>query len=252
MNVRDKRSQSQRTSSSFPKTERKAPSLAQSDIFRHLNTEEIQELERITTVIACPPGRVFYRPGETGNVLFLLRTGRVQLYHLSIDGRKLITATLEAGACFGEMPLIGQGMHNSFAEAVEESRICVMSKHDVERLLVRKPAVTLALLQIVGQRLVQLEAQLIDATFKGTPARLATLLLQLAHTDEKNNTLLVVDGLSQEELAERLGVYRETVSAALRDLKEAGAIELGRKHITICQPIVLQEIASSGGRSSHS
>jgi CRP-like cAMP-binding protein len=55
---------------------------------------------------------------------------------------------------------------------------------------------------------------------------------------------LVVEGLSHEELAERLGVYRETVSAALRELKDAGIITSGRKHITISQPARLREIAS--------
>lgn len=244
--MRDKQPQHQKHTPSSPdKMEGKASFLAQSDIFRHLNAEELQELDRATTVIHCPPGRVFYRPGETGNVLFLLRTGRVQLYHLSTDGRKLITATLEVGACFGEMPLIGQGMYNSFAEAVEDSRICIMSKHEVEHLLAQKPAVALALLQIVGQRLVQVEAQLIDTTFKSTSARLATLLLQLARPDEGQKNRLVIDGLSQEELAERLGVYRETVSVALRDLKDAGIIELGRKHITITNSSELQTIAST-------
>lgn len=240
--MRTKQSQRQRVT---PAAEGKASFLAQSDIFRHLNATEISELDRITNVITCLPGRVFYRPGETGSVLFLLKTGRVQLYHLSTDGRKLITATLETGACFGEMPLIGQGMHNSFAEAVEDSRICVMSKSDVEHLLIRKPTVALALLQVVGQRLVQLEAQLIDTTFKGTQARLAMLLLQLARPHGKNGTEeTVVQGLSHEELAERLGVSRETVSVALRNLKESGAIELGRKHITIYDPILLKDLAN--------
>lgn len=243
--MREKRSQAPGTPSSG-KAAAQASFLAQSDIFRHLDPAEIGELERIVTVISCAPGRILYRPGETGNVLFLLKTGRVQLYHLSADGRKLITATLAAGACFGEMPLIGQGMHSGFAEAVEESLIGVMNRHDVEHVLARKPSVALALLKVVGARLAQIEAQLIDATFKSTSARLATLLLQLAHSPEGKGERLVVDGLSHEELAERLGVYRETVSTALRELREAGAIELGRKHITISEPALLADLAAPG------
>ncbi len=91
------------------------------------------------------------------------------------------------------------------------------------------------------QRFTQLEAQLIDTTFRSTSARLATLLLQLAHTQDD---VLVVEGFSHEELAERLGVYRETVSAVLRELKDAGTITSSRKHITISQPARLKEIAA--------
>jgi CRP/FNR family cyclic AMP-dependent transcriptional regulator len=245
--VREKRSQAPGTPSSG-KAAAQVSFLAQSDIFRHLNPAEISELDHIVTMISCAPGRILYRPGEKGSVLFLLKTGCVQLYHLSADGRKLITATLRAGDCFGEMPLIGQGTHSSFAEAMEESLIGVMNRHDIEHLLTRKPSVAFALLKVVGARLAQIEAQLIDATFKSTSARLATLLLQLAHSPEGESKRLVVDGLSHEELAERLGVYRETVSTALRELREAGAIEMGRKHITISQPALLADMAAPGYR----
>lgn len=247
--MREKRLQGQRPLASHEKTEEKAAFLAQSDIFRHLNPGEISDLERLTTAITCSAGRILYRPSETGTALFLLKTGRVQLYHLSTDGRKLITAMLGTGACFGEMPLVGHGMHTSFAEAVEDSQIYAMNKHDVERLLMQKPEVALAFLQLMGQRFAALEAQLIDTTFKSTPARLATLLLHLACSQEHDGQALVVDGVSHEELAERLGVYRETVSTALRELKEVGAIEPGRKHITISNPTLLEDMASLGGKA---
>ena len=247
-NVRAKRSRSQRTSLTHRNTEEKVSFLTHNDIFRHLNLDELNELERTTTTITCLPGRVIYRPGERGNTLFILQSGSVQLYHLSTDGRKLIIATLVTGDCFGEMLLLGQETHNCFAEVVENSLLCAINKQDIEHLLVNKPGVTLALLQKVGQRLVQLEAQLINTTFKSMPARLAALLLQLARPLDQ--TTLVVEGLSHEELAERLGVYRETVSSTLRDLREAGTIELGRKHITICEPERLKNIAESDNKGS--
>lgn len=241
-----KRSRNQRTFLSTEKAEEKVSFLTQSDIFRCLNRDELAELERTTAMITCPPGRVIYRPGEPGNTLFFLESGRVQLYHLSTDGRKLIIATLEAGDCFGDMLLLGQETHSSFAEAVVSSHIYTINNQDIEHLLTHKPIVTLALLKKMSQRLVQLEAQLINTTFKSMPARLAALLLGLAR--QQDQEALVVEGLSHEELAERLGVYRETVSTALRELREAGAIEPGRKHITINDPAILRNIAASDNK----
>ncbi len=221
----------------------KAAFLGQSPLFSSLDTVEIGELDRITKVMTCAPGRILYRPGEHCTQLFLLKSGRVQLYHLSADGRKLIMATIEPGTCFGEMPLTGNNLHQNFAEAVEDALVYVMNRSDVERMLAHKPAALLTLLQLAGQRGAQLETQLVDTTFKSTNARLATLLLQLARSEQVNGELVVV-GFSQGELADRLGVYRETVALALRELKECGAIELGRKHITICRPQLLQEQAA--------
>lgn len=217
--------------------EDKATFLARNAIFRQLDTAELHEIERITTLATYAPGRILYRPGERGTALFLLVSGVVHLYHLSTDGRKLITATPGITSCFGEVALLGNGTHSSFAEVMKEARICVIGKHDIEQLTLHKPSVTAALLKSAGQHFAQIEEQLINTAFKSVNARLATLLLQLAHETP------MVDGLSHEELAEHLGVYRETVSVALRDLKEAGAIELGRKRVTICNKLLLTEIA---------
>jgi CRP/FNR family transcriptional regulator, cyclic AMP receptor protein len=248
--VREKRSQQHATPapSTYKIAEEKGPFLAQSKIFQGLSTEEINALEHIATMTTCQNGRVLYRPGEKGTSLFLLKTGRIQLYHLSSDGRKLIIAIIEAGDSFGETLLLGEGRYDCFAEAVADSRLCVINKNDVQQLLSQKPAIALAFLNNAGQRLLQLEAQLIDTSFKSTAARLATLLLVLARTRQHYDEPLTIDGLSHEELAERLGVYRETVSGALRELKEAGAIELGRKHIIIHEPAQLELLAITGGR----
>lgn len=228
----------------------KASFLARSDLFRHLTVAEISTLEHTVNIITCAAGRILYRPGESGSSLFLLKSGRVQLYHLSTDGRKLITATLEAGACFGELPFIGQYLQNSFAETIEPAILGVISKNDVDQLLDNYPALARTLLSIVGQHFVQLESQLINATFKDSQTRVATLLLQLAQTPQEHENngnpgdIITISGFSHEELAERLGVYRETVTIALRELKDAGAIELGRKHITIRNLTILEQLAA--------
>jgi CRP/FNR family transcriptional regulator, cyclic AMP receptor protein len=239
--VQEKQSPDQRTPPLSHALSERAAFLASSDIFGHLQAAELGELERLTTVITCPPGRIFYRPGEKGSTLFLLSTGSVQLYYISQDGRKLITATLEAGASFGELSLFGHTLHTSFAETVTTTQLYTFNRQDIDHLVSQRPTIALGFLYALTQRFTQIEAQLIDTTFRSTAARLATLLLQLAHMQDG---ALVVEGFSHEELAERLGVYRETVSAVLRDLKDTGTITSSRKHITISHPTQLKEIAA--------
>ncbi|MBA2702534.1 MAG: Crp/Fnr family transcriptional regulator, partial [Blastocatellia bacterium] len=182
-------------------------------------------------------GRVFYMPGETGEVLFILKKGAVQIYRMSPEGRKLVIANLPQYSFFGEMSCIGQGMYDTFAEATEESLICTMSRADVERLLLAKPKVALRILEAVGKRVVDAERQLEELAFKGLIPRIAALLLREAEGDE-------VHGLSHQDIAERLGVYRETATSALNELKTAGIIEIGRKRIIITNKPRLESAAS--------
>jgi CRP-like cAMP-binding protein len=230
--------------------EEKAYFLAHTSIFQQLDAHDISELNRITTSLTCSPGRILYRPGEISSILFFVKTGNIQLYHLSTDGRKLITATLEDGACFGEQLLCGQHTYTSFAEATTSSFLYQINKTDIDDLLTRHPAIACALLQMIGQRLVHMEARLVSTTFESVTVRLAGLLLQLAHAQiEQKCQEIVVDGFSHEELADRLGVYRETVSAALRELREINAIKLGRKHIIIHYPELLRDVEQTGSKA---
>lgn len=211
--------------------------LSAMELFRDLSPAEMQEIDRATRMQTCKAGRVFYTPGETGEVLFILKKGAVQIYRMSPEGRKLVIASLPPYSFFGEMSCIGQGMYDTFAEATEDSLICTMSRRDVERLLLSKPSVALRILEALGKRVIDAERQLEDLAFKGLIPRLASVLLREAQGDE-------IAGLSHQDIADRLGVYRETVTAALNELKTAGLIEIGRRHIKIVNRERLERAAT--------
>jgi len=211
------------------------------DIFQDLTEEEIEEIDRATTITTCRKGRIFYMPEDTSEVLFLLKEGQVQLYRISPDGKKLVIGTVGPGAIFGEMALIGQGMHNTFAEATEDCVLLVMSRQDVERLLVTKPKVALRIFEELGSRLKDTEARLEEIAFKGIPARLASFLLQTA--DEQGTD--TVTGLTHQDLGEQIGTYRETTTQTLNTFKADGLIDIGRKRITILDRPGLERIAET-------
>jgi len=209
------------------------------DIFQDLSADEIAEIDRSTTMTTCRRGKIFYMPEGTSEVLFLLKEGRVQLYRISAEGKKLVIGTIGPGSVFGEMALIGQGMHNSFAEALEDCVLCVMSREQVERLLSTRPRVALRLFEALGRRLKEAEARLEEIGFKDIPARLASLLLQLAE-EQGSDTIA---GLTHQDLGEQIGTYRETTTQTLSSFRGRGLIDIGRKRITILDRAGLQRVA---------
>ena len=213
--------------------------LSDVDLFRDLSERDMAELDRITTTTSVPRGRVFYQPEDVSEVLFMLKSGRGQLYRISPEGKKLVIATLGAGTLFGEMALLGQQMHNAFAEALDDCLILVIRRSDLERLILNKPEVGLRILETTGKRLRDAEKRLEDMAFKGIPARLASLLLRLA--EERGSNEIV--GLTHQDLAETVGTYRETATQVLNDMKSQGLIEIGRKRIRILDEVRLSELA---------
>jgi CRP/FNR family cyclic AMP-dependent transcriptional regulator len=120
--------------------------LREVDIFQDLTDAEVEEIGEMTRMCFYSSNHIFYMPDDPGEILFILKQGRVQLYRISPDGRKLVLAILQPGAIFGHMGMIGQRMHNTFAEAVGECKICIMNRQNVEELLLAKPVVRCAFL----------------------------------------------------------------------------------------------------------
>ncbi len=214
--------------------------LVEAEFFRGMSTDDLAEVERTTTMSTCRRGRVFFTPGETGEVLFILKRGRVQLYRLTPEGKKLILATLGPGTVFGEMSLVGQRMYGSFAEAVEDCTLCVMSRSDVERFIMTKPLFALRLVQLVGQRLIEAEERLERIAFRSVSARLAAAILDLAAGGRE------VSGFSHQDLADSVGTYRETATRVLNDFRAAGLIDLARTQIVIRDLDGLRRMAEGG------
>lgn len=200
--------------------------LRATELFRDLTQEQLDRFHDSIHMRTCKAGYVFYRPGETGEVMFIMKRGSAQLYRMAPDGRKFVFAHIPPYSVFGEMAWIGQGMYECFAEAAEDSLICTLSRADITRLILEHPLFAVRLLEVVGQRMVQAERQLEDLAFKGLIPRLAEFLRREVRGG-------VVSGLTHQEISERLGVYRETVTYALNELKSAGIIAIGRRQIQI-------------------
>jgi CRP-like cAMP-binding protein len=179
------------------------------------------------TMIACKQGRIFYRPDDPSETVFVLRQGKVARYRITQDGRKLVVATLEAPTIFGGMWSLGQGMYGCYAEAAKDCVLCVLSHSDLQALIRRNPDVGLHLLADVGRRLERREEELESLAFDALPTRLAALLLL------ESDGLGAVVGLSHQDLADRLATYRETVSQVLGRFRNEGLIAVGPRCIRI-------------------
>ncbi|MBZ0297896.1 MAG: Crp/Fnr family transcriptional regulator [Anaerolineae bacterium] len=212
------------------------------DIFRDLTPAEVEVIGHRTTLMNYRAGHLFYAPDDQGEALFILKHGRVQIYRISPDGRKFIVSILHPGAIFGHMALVGQRMHNAFAEALDDCLICIWDRAEIEHVMADKPQIALRFLESVSARLLQAEQRLEEMTFKRVPARIAGLIIQL---DQEHGSKGVVRGYTHQSFADMIGTYRETVTHTLNDFKDQDLIRIGRKTIEILDVKGLRSVADS-------
>jgi CRP-like cAMP-binding protein len=200
--------------------------------------EEDPAFNKVIHVQHVEKGQVVATPDDLTHKMYVLMTGKVNMICTNNEGRRLVIATLEPGAIFGEGALDNPGDPSTFVEAAEPVSIWVIPSSEARNLTMQYPILGWGLLQTYGERLLQVENSLEDVAYKKLPERLATLLLELA--DQASG---VIKGVSHQALADHLGTYRETVSAILRDFKRQGLVELGYRRIHLIDMETLQDIA---------
>jgi len=183
-------------------------------------------------------GQLVAAATDLANRMYVLMNGKVNMVCTNNEGRRLVIATLEPGAVFGEGAFDNPGGPNVFVEAVDQVSVLEVPAGEARNLTMQYPILGWGLLQTYGARLFQVENSLENVAYKKLPERLASLLIDLA--DEETET---IKGVSHQALADHLGTYRETVSAILRDFKRQGLVELGYRRITLVDSETLRDVA---------
>ncbi len=234
---------------SFPESrEERIRLLSLVDIFEPLSSEGAEKLNGQLTDIHLEPGEVFYGPEDSSEKLFLLWRGQVRLYRTT-DGRELTLAVVEAGTVFGEMALTAQQLRGAYAQAMTASEVSVMSREDLERLILEKPQVGLQITHLLSERLRRYESRLEDITLKGMPAHLAGLILDLIDSEgvvTAQNYIKIPTHYTHQRLGTMIGVNREAVTRAFSQLQDQGIVELRRRLILITSLDALRRVAYAG------
>ena len=189
-------------------------------------------------------GQTIYTPTQPADALLLLVSGQVGLYLLSDEGRALTLRVIEPGQIFGQIALAGAGSYDSFAEALTPIVAYSIPRDEALALAEREAALGLALLEDLGRHRQAISRLFDEVAFKSVPARLATLLLDLAQTADSAQPSRV-PRRSHRQLAERINAYRETVTKVINQFRAARLLEIDRSFITLLNRRGLEDLAQS-------
>ena len=174
-------------------------------------------------------GETVCEPEEMARSLFLVASGRVQLYRSTRDGRRFVVATLGPGSMFGEDSILGGQGPDTSAVALEPCTIWTMPQKKAQEISSTDALFGFGLMQAMGQRVMEAENRLEQMAYSTIASRLAALLLELGGDDPQGAVIHV----THQELADMLGTWRETISKTLQDFRRRGLVASGRRQLTL-------------------
>jgi CRP-like cAMP-binding protein len=189
-------------------------------------------------------GALIYTPDHAAADLFVLQSGTVSLHLRSGEGRTMTLRMIEAGQVFGHVGAGDETHYDTFAEATSPVQYVRISRDELADLLTRTPELGIALVEDMALHRAVISRRLDEVAFKSVPARLASLLLDLARRHGGPHAASVPRH-SHRQLAEMINAYRETVTKVINQFRDARLLEIDRSSITLVNVRRLEELAQS-------
>jgi CRP/FNR family transcriptional regulator, cyclic AMP receptor protein len=122
-------------------------------IFGLLDDEEREALAQMMDSRDYKEGQTIFHSGDAGGEIFILRSGRVELFIESTEGQKIILSESEKGDVIGELSFLDGGPRTATAMASEETQMLVMHRDRLLEFIDKHPHAAMDLLTAVGRRL---------------------------------------------------------------------------------------------------
>lgn len=209
-------------------------------IFKGLNREEMLEIAGITSSRVLEKGEFAYGAGEISNTMFVVHTGRIKLYRLTASGKEQVLQIIEPGEFIGELTLFSSLPLTDFAQAMEETTLCVLEGLKLKELMGKYPQIAFKVMDELSRRLESAESRIESISFGSVAERVAAALLDLSAEEGEVNL-----PMSKGDLASQLGMSQETLSRKLAEFQDEGLITLrGQRGIIIDDRVILENIVT--------
>lgn len=194
-----------------------------------------------------PHNAIIYRPGDTSDRVYLLKSGRVRLMRIGKNSTRSVVSILRQGDLFGELFRPDGSPIEEMAVASGEAEVWSIEGRDFRAQLEARPALATDVIRAYAERVRQLRKRVLGLTFKEVPARLAETLLTLAEAHGErcpHGGEIDLRGITQQDLADLVGASRSFVSTLINEMKRDGMLGNVGRILCIRDQKALRKIAS--------
>lgn len=221
--------------------------IASIPLFEGVPRAQHEALAGIVVERSFPKGQVIFAEAADALGFYVVTSGRVKIYKLSLEGKEQILHVFGPGEPFGEAAVFAGRRFPAHAEALEACKVLFFPRRAFLDLVTKNPALALNMLADLSVRLGRFANLIADLSLKEVPGRLAAHLLYLSERQSDSDDLTL--DLPKVQLAGLLGTIPETLSRILARMTREGLIEsIDNRKVRILDRESLQDLASGERR----
>lgn len=213
--------------------------LRSAPIFEDVSDRILADFTQSSRIRALEKGEILFSQTDPADTVYVVRSGCISIFLATLEGRELVINEMHTGDCFGELSLITDQPRSTGALARESSEVISIPCDVFLKGLEAEPELMRRVLETTALRLRVSSERESALAFLDSSARIAKVLLQLDQQADNDGVIKV----TQEDLAQYVGLARQTVAQALGQWRRVGWVETGRVRIEIKNREALDRLA---------
>lgn len=197
--------------------------------------ETAERLSRSRVEHTYSRGHVLFHAGEPALSLHVIRSGRVRIFSRWRDGDEQVLRLLGPGEILGYRAVLAVEPYNATAEAVVDTRACIVPAETVREMLREDPNLAMQMLEKLARELRISEELMMELVHRPVGQRVARLLLTLLETGAAPLPECEISSreMTRRDMARMVGTTPETMSRTLRRLAQHGVLTVTRECVKI-------------------
>ena len=216
--------------------------------FCQMSPDTLSEFQKMKFTSLYPSGSVLFAEGQVPRGVYMLCKGRVKLTMASPSGKTVIVRVVEAGELLGLHSAISGEAHEVTAETLQPCQVDFIRRDDFRKLLHEHGDASVNAMQQFSNyyRGACHQIRYLGLTPSATEKMASFLLESAARGQETPKGIRFNLSLTHEEIAQVVGVTRETVTRALTELRSRMLISTKGPSVLIRNKPALEAMVLDG------
>ncbi len=203
------------------------------EVQKEMDNFFINELSHYGKVKILKKGQVINQ--KNSDTIYVVLEGEFNQIMYSKNGDEIIFFRMTAGDIFGETDFFDNSRTFVVYKALKKAKISIINREILEKKLIESPSIYNYFLKSIIRKQRMIMMELSNFKFNDSIGKLADFLVRLYYTEDINinskNHISIV--LTHEEIANRIGLNRITVTNGIKIFKDRNLIDVKERKLII-------------------
>ena len=190
-----------------------------------------------SSTIAYQKGQLIYQQNDPGTDLYLIVEGKVKVSFIAVNGYQGILDIYKQNEFFGESAFLNLTQRGDQATAMEDTKLMTWTSAIIEDVVVRRPRLAVALLQLLAQRGIDLAQRIESFSRDKIERRVAHALIHFSERfgtkAEGGDGSICMPAFTHEMLSQYVGTTREVITHCMIKFRRKGYIKYSRMEVIL-------------------